>query len=103
MTVQMVENWSFIRGIVDNCMDEPDLPEFVGVIVMVEAVDPVDSYPNLLSQAAGSELPVLFPKQLVENLNLQVGDCICCRVRRAGLQRIFVHREHIEVERPGED
>jgi len=99
MTVQMIENWAEIRGVVCLCIETADLPDFINVQVDVESVEPVAGYPNLLEQFIGSEIPLLVPKSLAETMEIKPGNCIDCWARRAGLKRVFVHQEHIRVVR----
>ena len=94
MYVPIIENWSEIWGEVQGLSPSADLGGFSEVDVLVQQVQPVDDYPNLLEGAAGSTLKVLFPEDLAAALDLCQGCGIHCRVRKAPLARTFVHREH---------
>ena len=102
MTVQIIENWSDIKGVVRSCNPSSDVRGFIAVEVMVEKVNPVEGFANLLGQALGKPLVVLIPEELVKSLGIAPDVAIECRVRRADLKRTFVHREHVSVHRSGE-
>ncbi len=101
MSVQIIENWSSINGVVCSCNPSPSIAEFVEVEVAVETVSPVEGFANLLDNVEGRPLVVLVPEELVKSLDIAPGDVIACRVRRANLDRTFVHRNYISVHRSG--
>ena len=100
---QIIENWSDIIGQVQEIGSYPDLIDFDFVDILVERVDPVEGYPDLvaiyLSEAPEPRLSVLMPAQLITAYHIETGVLIECRVRRAGPDRILVHRKHIIVRR----
>lgn len=97
MSVQIIENWSDVTGTVRSCQPSPDVAGFVAVEIAGEQVNPVEGFANLLEYAAGKNLVVLVPEELVKSLAITPGNVIACRVRRANLNRAFVHRNHISV------
>jgi hypothetical protein len=100
MRVQIVENWSDITGSVHSCNPSEAVAGFTEVIVAVERVSPVAEFPNLLTDRAGGRLTVLMPGELVLSLGVAPRKRLSCRVRRAGRDRVFVHREHVAVFPP---
>jgi hypothetical protein len=104
MTVGMIENWARILGHVLDVADAEDLDDFDNVEVFVEQVEAVEGYPNLidiyLEEAEEPHICVLVPKELVVEYRIEAGVVLECRVRRAGVERIFAHREDIIVHRP---
>jgi hypothetical protein len=74
------------------------LEGFVIAGIEVEEVALVEGYPNLLEGAEGQILPVHIPGDLAEQLQIEAQDRIVCRVRRAGPDRYFVHRQEIAIE-----
>lgn len=98
MSVQMIENWSEIEGAVRSILPESELDGFSGVEIEVERARAVEGFPHLLQDAEGSTLEVQFPQDLIAELAIAPGRRICARVRKAGLTRVFAHREHIDVE-----
>lgn len=96
MSVHIVENWSRIAGEILNIHPSPDLSDFKEVELHVQQVEPVDDYPNLLSDSEDANLVIHFPADLVDRQGLAPGSRISCRVRKAGLARCFVHREHVQ-------
>lgn len=99
MSVQMIENWSEVEGQVTGLWPDRELEAFTVIEITVSRVDPVEEYPNLLRHIElGSRLEVLFPNEIVEELDLAVGDELVAQVRRAGLERVFVHRERVQVK-----
>jgi hypothetical protein len=104
MSVSMIENWAFIQGLVQAVSESQDLAGFDLVDVLVENVEPVEGYPDLIRTYLDEEdeprLPVLMPAELVVEYAIETGVLLECRVRRAGLDRVFVHREYVTVHRP---
>jgi hypothetical protein len=97
MGVPIIENWSTITGVIQSLAPSNDLAQFVVVTVAVDRVDPVDGFANLLADAAGHDLDVLVPQDIVQSRGLRAGQMIICRVRRAGGDRIFVQQQFITV------
>lgn len=102
MAVQIIENWSKIIGIVQSLQPSPDVVGFMAVEVVVQAVEPVEGFPNLLEDAVGKNLIIHVPEALAGELGMTIFDWIECQVRRAGPDRYFVHREHVIVKHPNE-
>lgn len=102
MPVSIIENWSDIVGEVRQMRPEVDVPGFTCVEMDVRRVEGVEGFANLLEDAVGKRLAVYFPAYRVVELGILVGSVVACRVRRAGIDRIYVHREHIEVIPRGE-
>ena len=96
MPVSIIENWALVEGAVARLEAPEDLPEFTGVIMRVDDVQPVEGFPNLLAEAVGSDLRVLIRSEQVRELGVSRGDLLRCRVRKAAGSRVFVHRRHIE-------
>jgi hypothetical protein len=101
MSVQIIENWSDVNGVVRSCNPSPDVGGFRAVEVVVEKVNPVEGFANLLGDTEGKPLVVLMPEELVKSLRIARGVMIACRVRRANLDRTFVHRNYVSVHRSG--
>ena len=97
-SVQIVENWSDITGVVRFYQPSPDVAGFMAMELSVEKVTPVAGFPNLLEHTQGKSLVVLMPEELVKSFNVHLGDTLTCRVRRAGPDRVFVHSEYISVQ-----
>ncbi len=95
--MQIIENWSDINGIVRSLQPSPTVSGFIEVELQVEKVNPVEGFANLLRDSEGKSLVVLIPEELVKSLDIRPGTVIECRVRRANLDRSFVHRNHISV------
>ena len=100
MPVQIIENWSEIKGTVLSVEPSTDVHEFVAAAVAVDHVTPLEGFANLLTDVVGKEIVVLIPEELARSLDIKPGSVITCRVRKAGLNRIFVHRQHISVRPP---
>jgi hypothetical protein len=100
MSVQIIENWSGIRGVVLSCSPSP-VAGSVAAEVKANNVKPAEGFANLLGQAEGNLLLLLVPQELAESLEIAPGDTIGCRVRRASLDRTFVHRNFISVNHSG--
>lgn len=102
MSVQIIENWSRIAGIVRTLQPSTEVKGFTIADVEVEQVTPVEGFPNLLEGAEGQTLPIHIPDELVDQLRIEALDRIECRVRRAGPDRYFVHRQEISIVSPDE-
>lgn len=96
--VQIIENWSLLKGTIVSVVPAPGLEAFQMLELDVSSVDGVEDFPNLLSDSAGHRLRVFLPHQLAEELRVSPGQQVCCRVRRAGLDRIFAHPDQFAVE-----
>lgn len=101
MSVQIIENWSNVNGLVKSCNPSSGVAGFVAVEVTVENVSPVEGFANLLGHTKGKSLTILVPEELVKSLGITRGVIIACRVRRANLDRTFAHRDHISVHSSG--
>jgi hypothetical protein len=101
MPVQIIENWSDVRGVVRSCYPSPDVGGFIAVEVVVARVLPVEGFANLLAHKEGESLEVLIPEELIKFLGIVQGVTIACRVRRAGRDRVFVHRNHLSAHASG--
>ena len=99
MPVTITENWSQIAGQVLSVSAAKDVLGFAAVHMHVGSVHPVEGYADLLEAAVGEDIDVLFPDELVSAHGISEGDVLTCRVRRAGVDRIFAHREHVHVLR----
>ncbi len=77
-----------------------DVPGFVAVELDVRSVTAVEGFANLLEHMEGKSLVVLMSEELVRSSKMNPGDVIACRVRRAGLDRTFVHRNHMSIQHP---
>jgi hypothetical protein len=102
MSVQIVENWTRISGLISALWPADDVQGFIQIEVAVEKAESVQGFPNLLEQAKDTLLPVHVPDELVDEYAIQPNAFIMCWVRLAGHGRTFVHREHIQVMPPGE-
>ncbi len=97
MAVSIIENWSEISGTVVSVTPSLELGGFESVEIAVEDVKDVPGFPNLLTDAAGKNLMVLMPADLVSRLAIHAGQRITCRVRRGGPDKVFVNIEHVDV------
>ena len=97
MPVQIVENWSDIRGTIIRSKPSKELEDFHIVNIDVEEVQAVEGYPNLLEDSVGQIIPVYIPDELVHSYQLETGMVIFWRVRRASLKKNFVHTKHLDV------
>lgn len=100
MSVPIAENWSDLEGEIRGIEDETEIQGFSRVFISVHTVRPIEGFANLLEGMEGAEIGVLFPKECLQDHALSPGVRLTCRVRRAGVDQIFVNRERISV---GED
>lgn len=101
MSVQMIENWADVLGEVLEMLPAGDLDDFEQVLLLVQRVDSVEDFPNLvatyLEETGDQHLAVLVPIDLVVSYHITQGVLLACRVRRAGPDRVIVHRQHVQV------
>lgn len=84
--VQVVENRADIEGRLVAVRDDGTRPGHQIVTVDVTQAHPVESYPNLFADAAGSCLELVVR---AGNVRASAGETVRCRVRRAGPTTIF--------------
>jgi hypothetical protein len=97
MPVNIVENWTEIKGEVLRVIRRRETPKSLAVTIKLHNVKPVAGFANLIDRQAGETLEALFPIEIVDQMKFEVGDVLSCRVRKAGLERYYVHREHVSV------
>jgi len=104
MAVSMIENWSNILGLVQSVGEYEELHGFDCVVMLVEQVEPVEGFPDLVATYLAEEdeprLSVLMPAEVVTEFEITEGVLVECRVRRAGPDRVFLHRDYLIVRRP---
>jgi hypothetical protein len=99
--VRMVENWARVEGTVVAVSDVGDPSGFLQVGIRVHALGGVEGSPQLLRAMPGEVVPVLMDPDLVKKLDVRQGCRVEADVRRADLQRSFVHPDRIHVQPPG--
>jgi len=97
MSVRIIENWSDLVALVKAIQPAEDLDGFDLVELQVEEAFEVEGFPNLLAESIGTSIEVFFPDECVKSYEISPGICVSCRVRRANLTKLFVHRESISV------
>ena len=98
MQSQIVENWSDIVGELKEHYPSKEAEGFITFKIRVKDVKPVKGFRNLLEEAAGKTIEVNVPKDVANSLDLAPGIDVSCRVRRAGVKKIFVHPEIISTK-----
>ena len=78
--MQIVENWTDIKGQVLGQTPSEQLPGFCEVAIDVEQASDVPGFRNLLSDTERTTLVVHFPKELTDELNIRGGHrhCLPC-------------------------
>lgn len=101
MTPSIIENWAVVLGQVLTIGPSEEPPGFDIVELKVIELHEVEGYPNLvasyLEEEAEPLLPVLIPEEIITQFQIDAGTLIECRVRRSGIDRIFVHRKYITI------
>jgi hypothetical protein len=101
--MQIIENWTDLRGLVVGVAPAEDLPGFTAVRLEVTAAEDVDTAANLLVDRVGDTVDVAVPDDVVASLEIVPGATLACRVRRAGPHRVFAHHQRVAVlARPAE-
>lgn len=94
--VQMIENWSDVRGEIKSLSPSPSDPSSCLATVKVSGSDKVASFPNLLEKKVGNEITILVPHAAVQRAALAEGSRVRLRVRQGGLDRFFAHPDQVE-------
>ncbi|HLC04318.1 MAG TPA: hypothetical protein VJK02_14885 [Anaerolineales bacterium] len=102
MPVSIIENWSDIVGEVWRIHPDAEVPGFTSVEIDVRQVERVEGFANLLEEAVGTRIEVGLPDNKLADLGITVGSVVACRVRKARIDKIYVHRERIAVRPRGE-
>jgi len=101
--MQIVENWSQLRGKV-QAWDPPKKAGDPGTLtIVVDRVDDVTAadgsrHRNMLSDTAGKTVRVTVPASAATQIQAKKGATAVVKVRRARVpDRYFAHPEHIKV------
>jgi hypothetical protein len=96
--VQMIENWSYIIGVLLGIMAAPGGDG--GVIrVRVDRVEPVAGFANLLADRVGDTIEIHITAEQLASARGHIDEQVRIRVRRGGPTRLFAHPDW----RPGQD
>ena len=100
MRVQVIENWTRLRGTVMRIAPSAANAGYRSVAIRVEAACDVPSFPNLLRDTVGSVVEVQVSGAAAERLDLLPGDGVTGLVRMGGPQRYFAHVEEFSSQHP---
>ena len=95
--VQAIENWAALEGTVRDMRTSDVRADLDEVDVAVDRVEPVDPYPNLLSETLGSTVSVTIPKDVVKRLSIEPGVRIRCQARRTSPLDVFARPDSVTV------
>ena len=96
--VQAVENWTEVDGAIADVGPEPGGSPQTLVAVDVERTAPVEGFPDLLGEAAGSRLELRLRNEVAAGLDLEVGRTLHAWVQRVSPTVLVVHSEHVRCE-----
>lgn len=85
--VQVIENRAEFEGRLMVLRNDETRPGHKLATIDVRTVRPVDTYPNMFAEAAGTRVDVVVPDAAAGSL--RVGGNIRCRVRRTGPATVF--------------
>jgi hypothetical protein len=101
--VQIVENWSLIRGRVEDWKPPPKPGDPGTLTIAVERVEDVASpdgtrHRNLLAGAVGTTIQVIVPASAAARVGSPKGSSAVVEVRRSGSpERVFANPERITL------
>lgn len=98
--MQVVENWAVLAGTLVSMRRGGAggaVDGHVAWTVRVARVEDVDRFPNLLRDAAGTDVLVQVPSAAADEAALAEGLQVAVRARRAGPQRVFAHPDGVDV------
>lgn len=93
--VQIVENWSRVTGTVESFAASDD-PQRGGVLrLRIDAVRPLEPFPNLMADYEGRTIDVSLPASLLPRIDLAPGRRLTLRLRRGGPTAVLSHPEEM--------
>jgi hypothetical protein len=97
--VQPPENWAYLEGIAEAVRPSDTNPDLAVVDIAVEEVsaDPDERLRNLFGEAAGTVVPVLVPRNAIEELEIAPGMRMRCRARKASPFHVFADPDAVTV------
>ncbi len=97
MSVQIIENWTDIIGVLKDSHRNETLSGFLTLEIEVRQAHPVEGFANLLADAPGKTIHVNARTELAAKFQLTPGAIVRCRVRRGGPNSLFVHPDHFSI------
>lgn len=97
MSVQIIENWSDIRGTIREIRPSPAGEAFCEVTIEVDILSETDGFPSLVPFHPGETIPVQGRKDIPGFEKLSEGAKISGRIRMAGPGRYFFHPEIFRI------
>jgi hypothetical protein len=86
----MIENWSYIVGVLLGIMAAPQGGDGRGVLrVQVDRVEPVAGFANLLADRVGDTIEILATAEQLAAAQGHISEPVRIRVRRGGPTRLF--------------
>lgn len=82
--MQIIENWTYLIGIIISILPSPDMPDFYEVHVRIEALKQVESYPILVQGSQGDAIVVFARRSQVKNPDHATGKPFSAHIRAAG-------------------
>jgi hypothetical protein len=100
MSVQIIENWSDIRGTIREIRPSPAGEAFFEITIVVDTVSETDGFPSLVLFHPGETIPVQGRKDTPGFERISNGAKISGRIRMAGSGRYFFHPELVRILEP---
>ncbi len=97
MSVQIIENWTDITGVLKGSRRSETLNGFLALEIEVTQAHPVEGFANLLAEIVGQTIHVNARTESAEKFQLTPGAIVNCRVRRGGANSLFIHPDHFSV------
>ena len=98
MGARVIENWADVTGLILETRPGQS-EEFLELDLQIEAAADVDDMANLVAPLVGKTLWVNMLCEMVQSLDVVVGDVLQARVRRVTAELAFVHSEYVTVHR----
>lgn len=95
--MQVIENWADIQGTIVGIQEHPTLDGYDSVRVKVSEVKPVAGFANHFQNAAGTEVTINVPHDVVNSKMMRADVEIGGRIRNAGTDRVFLNPDQLEV------
>lgn len=95
--MQIIENWADVQAAVVSLNESSSLAEYGQVTLAIHLAENVSGFANLMADTVGQRIDVFMPLDVIRQSKVQVNSEIRCRVRKAGPDRYFVHRESVQI------
>jgi hypothetical protein len=96
-TVQIIENWVIIEGIIIEIKEKSDLENFSVAVIKILKIIPFEEFPDLISNLNEDKINVFVRKECLPLLHTMSNEKIACNIRRANKNRLFMNEQTVHL------